>query len=114
MPGRDTLLCIALAEGDNSLASLAKDPESHTSSVSHPASGRTPSLAARAFLAVMLLVGFYLLATVVIVILLYIPYAEWTLAQRVHPQILIFCLGGAFVILVSLIPRPDRFSAPGP
>jgi Zn-dependent protease with chaperone function len=72
------------------------------------------SLALRAAFAVLLTVGFYLLALSMVALLLFIPYAEWTYGGRIHIKILIFCLLGAGVIAKSIIPRPDRFTAPGP
>jgi heat shock protein HtpX len=77
-------------------------------------STKAPSLAGRAAAAVALLVGFYLLAFGVIIGLVSIPYAEWRLAHRVDLRILIGCLGAAFVVLLSILPRPDRFIPPGP
>jgi heat shock protein HtpX len=72
------------------------------------------SLARRAALAVLLTLGFYLLAMVMTTFLLFIPYAEWTYAGRIHVKLVLFCVIGAGVILWSIIPRPDRFTAPGP
>jgi Zn-dependent protease with chaperone function len=43
-----------------------------------------------------------------------IPVAEYALADRVDARIAIFCLLGAIAILRAIIPRPDRFEAPGP
>ena len=72
------------------------------------------SLARRAAFAVLLTVGFYLLAMAMVAILLFIPYAEWTFGGRIHLKILLFCVVGAGVIFWSIIPRPDRFTTPGP
>lgn len=72
------------------------------------------SLARRAVVAVLLTVGFYLLALVMVGGLLYIPYAEWVYAGRLHPKIAFICLAGAGLILWSIMPRWDRFEAPGP
>ena len=72
------------------------------------------SLTTRALLAVGLLVGFYLLALGLAAVLLYIPYAEWEYANRLHTNVLIFCCGGALAILWAIIPRLDKFPAPGP
>ena len=72
------------------------------------------SLARRAAFAVLLTVGFYLLAMAMVALLLFVPYAEWTYGGRIHVKILAFCVIGAGVILWSIIPRPDRFTAPGP
>lgn len=72
------------------------------------------SIAFRAFLAILLMVGFYVLGIVIAGILLYIPYAEWTYAGRLHAKIAIFCVIGAGIILISLIPRRNKFVQPGP
>jgi heat shock protein HtpX len=74
----------------------------------------SPSLAARAALAVALLIGFYLLALTISAVLLWIPYEEFQVAHRVTPRLLIVCVLGAGIILWSIVPRPDRFAAPGP
>lgn len=72
------------------------------------------SLVLRAILALVLMVGFYGLAIVVVGVLLFIPYAEWTYAHRLHLRLAFFCLAGAGIILWSIVPRPDRFVPPGP
>jgi heat shock protein HtpX len=73
-----------------------------------------PSIARRATLAVVLMAGFYGLAVVMVVGLLWIPYAEWRYANKLHGQIAFFCIAGAFLIGKSIVPRPDRFEPPGP
>lgn len=72
------------------------------------------SLTARALLSLGLMIGFYALALGVSAALLYIPYAEWYYADRIHGNILVFCVLGAIAILSSIVPRADRFVAPGP
>jgi heat shock protein HtpX len=72
------------------------------------------SLAWRAALAVVLMVGFYGLAVGIAWGLVWIPYAEVRYAKRFHLNIAIFCLVGAFLIVKSIVPRRDRFEAPGP
>lgn len=72
------------------------------------------SLARRAAFAVLLTLGFYLLALAMSALLLFIPYAEWHYGGRIHARLLLFCVLGAGVILWSIIPRLDRFTAPGP
>ena len=65
------------------------------------------SLRTRALLAVALTVGFYVLALGLIagmVRILFIP--------NVPGRVIGFCLFGAILIAVSIIPRPSRF-APG-
>jgi heat shock protein HtpX len=46
--------------------------------------------------------------------LLYIPYAEWTYAGKLHFKLALFCILGAGTILWSILPRSDRFVPPGP
>lgn len=72
------------------------------------------SIAARALLAVVLMIGFYLLALVIAGGLLYIPYAEVVYAHRIHFKLALGCLIGALAILWSVLPRRDKFEAPGP
>jgi len=72
------------------------------------------SLARRAAFAVLLTLGFYLLALAMTALLLYIPYAEWTYGGRLHIKLLLFCVIGAGVIAWSIVPRFDRFTPPGP
>jgi Zn-dependent protease with chaperone function len=74
----------------------------------------SPSLAGRAALAVALMVGFYVLALAMAAFLLWLPYAEWTYAHRIHPKLALACVVGAGAILFSIVPRIDRFEAPGP
>jgi heat shock protein HtpX len=70
------------------------------------------SLAKRALTAVALSVGFYLLAGTIAGVLLYIPYVEAKSADGRQPQLLILWLA-AGAIIWSIIPRADRFEAPG-
>ena len=72
------------------------------------------SIAWRAALAVALMVGFYGLALAMAWGLTWLPYAEWRYGHRIHPKLALFCLGGAFLILKAIVPRPDRFEPPGP
>lgn len=73
-----------------------------------------PSLAGRAFLAVALMIGFYGLAFAMIGALLFVIYAEVHYGRRVHVKLTAICLAGAGVILWSILPRRDKFVAPGP
>lgn len=75
---------------------------------------RGGSIAARAALALLLMVGFYLMALGMVAGLLYIPYAEWTYAGRLHMKVALGCILGAGAIGLAIIPRPDRFDDPGP
>lgn len=65
-------------------------------------------------LALGLMIGFYALALGLAVTLLWILYAEVTYTDRIHPKLALACLLGAAVILWSIMPRRDRFEAPGP
>jgi heat shock protein HtpX len=73
-----------------------------------------PSLAGRAFAAVALMIGFYVLALGLAALLLYLPYAEMHHLGRLHAKLAIFAVVGAGLILWSIVPRIDRFEAPGP
>jgi heat shock protein HtpX len=72
------------------------------------------SIAFRALLAVVLMIGFYLLAVAIASGLLYIPYAEAVYAHRIHPKLALVCAFGGLAILWSVLPRFDKFEAPGP
>lgn len=74
----------------------------------------SPSLAGRALLAVVLMIGFYALAVALAAGLLYIPYAEMTYAHRLHIKLALGCLFGALAILWAVLPRLDKFESPGP
>ena len=71
------------------------------------------SLVARAVLALVLTVGFYLLALAISGLLLFVIYLEIS-RGFVNFYLSIICLLAAGVILWSILPRPDRFEAPGP
>lgn len=75
---------------------------------------KSSSIAARAVLAVVLMVGFYLLALGIAGGLLYIPYAEAVYAHRLHGKLALGCIIGAGAILWAVLPRIDKFEAPGP
>ena len=75
---------------------------------------RSASLAARALLALVLMIGFYIVALGIAFLLLFLPYAEFVYGNRLHPKLAFFCLVGAAVILWSIMPRWDRFVPPGP
>lgn len=75
------------------------------------------SLAARSVVALLLFVGYYVLAVAVAGLLVLIPYA----GVRLHLTnsfymlaLYMACIGAAAVILWSLIPRRERFVEPGP
>jgi Zn-dependent protease with chaperone function/ribosomal protein S27AE len=60
------------------------------------------------------MVGFYVLALGLAGALLWIPYAEVAYTNRIHAKLALACVLGAGVILWSILPRRDRFEAPGP
>jgi Zn-dependent protease with chaperone function len=68
----------------------------------------------RAVLAVVLMIGFYLLALGIASGLLWIPYAELVYAHRVTPKLALICVLGGVAILWAVLPRFDKFLAPGP
>ncbi len=68
----------------------------------------------RAFLAILLMVGFYLLALSITGGLLWIPYWQYAYGERLHGRLVFFCLFAAGTVLWSILPRIDRFQAPGP
>jgi len=71
-------------------------------------------LAARAVIALALMIGFYVLALGIAGALLFIVYAQFAYSTHVYPKIMLICVAGAATILWSLIPRIDRFVPPGP
>lgn len=72
------------------------------------------SLRTRALMALLLMVGFYGFSLAIAVGLLWIPYAEYTYLDRVDGRIALFCIIGAGTVLWALVPRIDKFEAPGP
>jgi heat shock protein HtpX len=72
------------------------------------------SLRTRALMALLLMVGFYGFALAIAVGLLWIPYAEYTYLDRVDGRIALVCIIGAGTIVWALVPRIDKFEAPGP
>jgi heat shock protein HtpX len=65
-------------------------------------------------MAIALMVGFYALALGIAGILIWIPIEEYNLIGRITARIAFICWGLAATIVWSLIPRVDRFEAPGP
>ncbi|MBI5366980.1 MAG: M48 family metallopeptidase [Planctomycetes bacterium] len=76
--------------------------------------GPRPSLWFRALLALVLMIGFYGLALTIACGLLYVAYLDAADGRRIHAKLVILCLLGAGVILWSVLPRFERFVAPGP
>ena len=71
-------------------------------------------LAARVAAALGLMISFYALALGIAAGLLYLAYLDIFVAERVHGKVVLFCLVGAGSVLWAIVPRPDRFEAPGP
>lgn len=67
------------------------------------------SLRSRALLAVALTIGFYVLALALIAGLIWVVFIP-----NVPGRLIGFCVIGAILIAVSIVPRPSRFSPPGP
>ena len=65
-------------------------------------------------MALFLMVGFYGFSLAIAAGLLWVPYAEYTYLERVDGRLALFCIIGAGTILWALVPRIDRFEAPGP
>lgn len=78
-----------------------------------PAESQPSSLAVRAFLAILLTIGFYGLALVIAGALLFFIYAEFAYANRINLRFTFFALVGAVTILWAIAPRIDRFTPPG-
>jgi heat shock protein HtpX len=64
-------------------------------------------------LAISLTVGFYAIALAIAAGLFFIPYAEAVYGGRIHIQLTIFCIIGAVLIIIAIIPHRDRFKTPG-
>jgi Zn-dependent protease with chaperone function len=60
------------------------------------------------------MVAFYALAVAFICSLVYIPYAELRYLHRLDFRVALFCLAGAAGVFLAILPRWDRFHAPGP
>lgn len=76
--------------------------------------GKPGSIALRVVLAIILMIGFYLLAIAIAAALVWVCYAMVAYAHRIPVKLLLLCLIGAGAILWSILPRFDRFQAPGP
>ena len=75
---------------------------------------RTGPIALRAAVTVALMVGFYATALAIAAALAYLPIAELVYAKRLHLQLALFCIVSSATIVWSILPRRDRFVAPGP
>ncbi len=74
---------------------------------------QTPSLAGRALLALLLMIGFYVLAAALAALLVAIPVWEYQAIHRVHIKLALVCVIGAVLIVWSVLPRWDKFPPPG-
>lgn len=72
------------------------------------------SLFGRALLAVVLMIGFYALAVVIVLGLLWLLRLQFTETRHVSLKLVFVCVAGAGTILWSICPRIDRFEPPGP
>ncbi len=72
------------------------------------------SLAGRAVVALLLLVGFYALALGIAGGLLLLVYLMVSAGSRIPIKLLLVAVAAAAMILWSILPRADRFEAPGP
>jgi heat shock protein HtpX len=68
----------------------------------------------RAILALSFLFLFYGLALTLAALLILVPYWEVTVVHRLHIKLTLLCLFGAGVILWSIVPRRNKWEAPGP
>ena len=73
-----------------------------------------PSIVARAGLAVALMIGFYILALGIAGGLLVLVYAQVVWFETLYLKISAILVVGAGLIVWSVLPRIDRFHAPGP
>ena len=71
------------------------------------------SIVWRAIGAVALMIGFYGLAAVIVGVLVFLIYTQFAYSRRLNIRLVIFCAVGALTILWSIVPRRDRFAAPG-
>ncbi len=72
------------------------------------------SLFGRILLALLLSVGFYLLALAILAGLVYILYFEFFIWRRIQLQLTAFAIVGILTLVWALFPRFDRFVPPGP
>lgn len=75
---------------------------------------QTAWLVQRAALALLLMVSFYALALGIAAALLWIPYEAYSNDVRLPAKVALLCVAGAGTIVWSILPRIDRFVAPGP
>jgi heat shock protein HtpX len=79
--------------------------------------GFRTSLAGRSIFALVLFIGYYVLAIAMAGLLVLIPYVGLKFGVRGSFWVLAFyfsCVAASGLILWSVVPRPERFKAPGP
>jgi Zn-dependent protease with chaperone function len=74
----------------------------------------TAWLVRRAALAIALMVGFYVMALAIGLGLLSIPVVAIAKNIRIPAKLLLIPAGAGLTVLWAIVPRPDRFTAPGP
>jgi heat shock protein HtpX len=75
---------------------------------------RASFIVARAVLAVGMMIGFYALALGIALALLSVPYVEFVYANHITAKLAVICILAGGTILWSVLPRRDKFVAPGP
>jgi Zn-dependent protease with chaperone function len=75
---------------------------------------KSGSLLLRSVVAILLLIGFYVLALGIAGALLWVVYAQIVLAHHVFLKLVLICVVLAGMIIWSVLPRPDHFEPPGP
>lgn len=68
----------------------------------------------RALLAIVLMIGFYVLAIGIAAMFIGIAWLDIRGGHTIHARLVVWCAVIAGVILWSILPRRDRFAAPGP
>lgn len=82
--------------------------------MSVPSAGRVTWLAGHAFLAILLTLGFYVLAISLAALLLFIPIGMAAFERWFNPWLTLVCFSGAGGILWSIMPRRAPWIDPGP
>ena len=84
------------------------------SAVAAPVAGNSgKGLAGRGLIAILLFVGYYVLSLLVAAALFFVPYAQTLLHINVA-WLALSCIFAGGLVLWSIVPRVDRFVAPGP
>ena len=75
---------------------------------------QTGWLAARVAAALGLMISFYALALAIGAGLMYLAWLDATTGERIHPKVILVCVVAGASVLWAIIPRADKFEAPGP